>query len=154
MNHQPEPYHFHDDIDYFTTNGIQVILVAKINKKSDEERINGFFDDDMNIITFYDYSKLNTSLKYLRGAINFNVQKYSYKDIGEKIRINNIITSSNDNMQYFRIKFNKELINLNEDSYYFHISLTYNDPKKIETLYKNNSNITFLISQKKSICGY
>lgn len=143
-----ERIHRKINIDYFTTNGIQVILVAKINKKSDEERINGFFDDNFNIITFYDYTKLNTSLKYLRGAINFNVQKYSYEDISEKIRINNIITSSDDNMQYFRIKFNKELINLNEDFYYFHISLIYNDPKKIEILYKNNSNITFLVSQK------
>ena len=135
---------------YFVDNGIQVILFSKINKKSDEIIIKEKFKDEFNIITFYDYSELSTKKEYiilLRNLLNYNIQYYTYID--ETINIQNVKTFGKNNMHNFKINFDKDILFPPDDSenYYFHISLVYNNSKEIENKYKNNSNLTFLLSE-------
>ena len=135
---------------YFLDNSIQVILFSKINKKSDEITIKEKFKDEFNIITFYDYSELSSKMEYvflLRNLINYNIQQYTY--INEAINIQNVKTFGINNMHNFKITFDKDNIIPpdNDENYYFHISLVYNNAKEIENKYKNNSNLTFLLSE-------
>lgn len=135
---------------YFIDNRIQVILFSKINKKSDEISIKEKFKDEFNIITFYDYSELSAKKEYaflLRNLINYNIQYYTY--INEAINIQNVKTFGKNNMQNFKINFDKNILLPSDDdeTYYFHISLIYNNAKEIENKYKNNSNLTFLLSE-------
>ena len=136
------------NIEHFIRNGIQVILVAKVNEKSEETLIRNIFRDNFTIITFNNYRYINSSLSMLRSVINFNVQNYYLNSAKFNVKINNILTSTKDNMQYFKINVDNNTIKSNDFYKYIHISLIYNDVKKIESLYKNNSNITFLVSHK------
>ena len=136
--------------DYFIKNGIQVILFQKVNKKSEEDNIITKFGDKFNIITFTNYSELvinNDYLKLLRSIINFNIQNYFFNNDNDIISISNIKTYGINNMQNFKITFNKNLLN-NNDINYFHISLVYNNAKEIQTNNKNNANLTFFLSSK------
>ena len=136
------------DLEYFIQNGIQVILVSKVKAKSQENLLRNYFDDKFNLITFTNYSDLNSSLNMLRSAIISNVKNYYINDTKNKIKINNILTSTKDNMQHFKIIFQNNTKKQNDIYKYFHISLIYNDISKIQSLYKNNSNITFLLSKQ------
>ena len=136
------------NIDYFIQKGIQVILVSKVTTKSGEDNVRKFFDYKFNIITFTDYNKLNSSLNMLLSAINSNVQNYYINHDQNNIKINNIVTSTKDNTQHFKIIFKNNNFTSNDNYKYFHIALIYNDISKIQSLYKNNSNITFLLSKQ------
>ena len=136
---------------YFINNGIQVILFAKIDKKSDEIAINKF-KDEFNIITFYDYSELSVKKEYiflLRSLINYNIHNFNFSEKNETINIQNVKTFEKNNMHNFKISYDKNNLippDNDEKFYYFHISLIYSNAKDIENKYKNNSNLTFLLS--------
>ena len=136
------------NIEHFIQNGIQVILFAKIKNKTEEGFLKSLFKDKYNIIAFYNYKELNSSLSMLRNAINFNVPNYNLNSAKLNVKINNIITSTKDNIQHFKITVGNNTLKSNDSYKYIHISLIYNDVKKIESLYKNNSNMTFLGSHK------
>ena len=72
-----------------------------------------------------------------------------YTYINEAINIQNVKTFGKNNMQNFKINFDKNILLPSDDdeTYYFHISLIYNNAKEIENKYKNNSNLTFLLSE-------
>ena len=141
------------NIDYFKDEGIQVILFVKISHKSDEEILKDKFEDYFNIITFYDYSELISGKEYvmmLRNLINYNIHNHNYIP-NEDIIIENIYSYGKNNRQNFKITFDQDLIPQNTDDndiLYFHISLIYNNAEIIEKQYKNNANITFLVSGK------
>ena len=138
--------------DYFIKNGIQVILFAKIFQKSDEKKLKEIFYDEFNIITFSSYKELESKKEYLmilRNLINYNIPNFYYGDNTNSIAIQNVKTYGKDNMQNYKIIFDKKsMTSLNDNEiYYFHISLKFNNAKDIETKYNNNANLTFLVSE-------
>ena len=139
---------------YFIKKGIQVILFAKINKKSDENELIKKFGDEFNIISFINYSELilnNNYLMLLRNIINYNIQNYFFDNTNKIINISNIKTFGKNNMHNFKITFNQTQINSknkNNEQNYFHISLIYNNAEEIQSDYKKNANLTFFLSEK------
>ena len=136
------------NIDDFIQNGIQVILITKIDNKSQDNILRNMFKDKINLITFYIHQVLNRYVNMLRAAVNSDVPNYYLNDFKNKIKIDNILTTTKDNMQHFKIVFVNNTSKSENTYKYFHISLIYNDVSKIQSLYKNNSNITFLVSKR------
>jgi hypothetical protein len=101
------------------------------------------FDDQFNVIPFYEYEDLIKDYNYtmiLNGQINFYVEPFRYNE--EIIEIHGIKMIDKNNIQSFKIEYDEDL----KISNYFHVSLTYNNEKNIKYVHKNNANITFFLS--------
>ena len=145
------------NIENFEKKGIHVILLFKITDEENYIKIDNIFDR-YNRIPFYSYTNItkdNNLTLILNSLINFNIEPFKYNNL--PIEINRIRTIKRDNIQCFKIIYDNIFKNNNITdnnitdnynlSYYFHISLIYNNAKEIKERFNNNPNIVFFVSK-------